>query len=89
MLLQKVLTVQHLTLFISFLSCSQALSFLSAHPRNLTSLRLLLGDSVLKGGGSRKECQAANTFSLLVGVQEELVVSPRLPQMPLKGKITF
>lgn len=81
----NVLTVQHLTMFISFFSCRWALSFLSAHPHNLTSLCLLLGDSVLKGGGSHKACQAANTFSLLEGVHEGPAVSQNLLQLPLKG----
>lgn len=85
----KVLTEQNLTMFISFFSCRRALSFLSAHPRNLTSLCLLLGDSVLKGGESHKACQAANTFSLLEGVQEGPAVTPKLLQLPLKGKSTF
>lgn len=72
---QKFLTVQHLTMFISPFSCCRALSFLSAHPRNFASWCLLLGDSVLKGGASHKASQAAITFSLFEGVQEGPAVS--------------
>lgn len=89
----NVLTAQHLTLlyffFPFFLQSSFVFSFW-AHPRNLTFLSLLLGDSVLKREvEAAEECQAANTFSLLVEIQEETVVSSRLPQMPLKGKSAF
>lgn len=85
----NVFTVQHPTLFISFFSCRLDFAFLPAHPRNLTSLCLLLGDSVLQGGGSHKARQTANTLSLLVGVQQGPAVSPRLLQLALKGKSNF
>lgn len=39
--------------------------------------------------GRHKTCQAANTFSLLVWVQEGTVVSPTLLPLPLKGKSTL
>lgn len=85
----KGLRVQLLTMFMSLLFCHQALSCLSAHPRNLTSLCLLLDDSLLQGGGSHKACQAANTFGLLVGPQEGPAASPGLLKLPLKGKSAF